>query len=88
MPSPNPNQRLAGDGLFAVAASSAGNAWAVGTGVGTLTEHWDGTSWTVVPTPGCCELYGISILPSGRAWAVGRTNTDTLIIRWNGTAWH
>ncbi len=88
VPSPNPNQGLAGDGLLAVAASSAGNAWAVGFGAGTLAEHWDGASWKVVPTPGCCELHGISILPSGRAWAVGTTNSDTLIIRWNGTAWH
>jgi hypothetical protein len=42
--------------LTGVAAISASNVWAVGyyfVGVNTVTliEHWDGTSWSVVPSP-------------------------------------
>jgi len=77
----------AGDFLDAVSASSADNAWAVGTTTKhqSLAEHWNGTSWHVVPTPGPCgSLAGVSVLPSGRAWAVGGGQ----ILHWNGTAWH
>jgi hypothetical protein len=84
---PSPNVPDAeGDFLGAVSASSADDAWAVGGTIvsgKTLAEHWDGTSWRVVPTPFCGTLDGISILPSGRAWAVGGPG----ILRWNGTAW-
>jgi hypothetical protein len=88
-PSPTP-PAPDGSGLADVGASSAGNAWAVGSTTAGLTvaEHWDGTSWKVVPTPVCGELDGISILPSGRAWAVGfADHFKPLILRWNGTAW-
>ena len=41
-----------GGALEAVAALSATDAWAVGTIDGkTLTEHWDGKTWTRVPSP-------------------------------------
>jgi hypothetical protein len=40
-------------GLSAVDATSATNAWAVGTygTFKTLILHWDGTAWTQVPSP-------------------------------------
>jgi len=31
---------------------------------------------------GCGSLSGVSVLPSGHAWAVG-----SQILHWNGTAW-
>ncbi len=46
--------------LYGVAAVSARDVWAVGyhnplrtsgTPLRTLIEHWDGTKWTVVPSP-------------------------------------
>ena len=38
--------------LFGVAATSASNAWAVGTSSGkTLIVHWNGASWTQVASP-------------------------------------
>lgn len=42
--------------LNGAASVSANDVWAVGqttaaTGFQTLAEHWDGTAWTVVPTP-------------------------------------
>ena len=43
--------QLAGS-LTAVDARSPIDAWAVGSaGTATLAEHWDGTNWSVVPTP-------------------------------------
>lgn len=53
---PSPNPGTGGNYLYAVAAVGADDVWAVGasgdvnsaSGV-TLIEHWDGTSWTVVP---------------------------------------
>ena len=89
-PSPNP-PTIDGDGLFAVSASSADDAWAVGTNTAgpSLTEHWNGTSWRAVPAPGCAALADVSVLPSGTAWAVGSFgNQKPVILRWNGTAWH
>jgi hypothetical protein len=94
--SPDPFPGGEGNGLAAVAASSASNAWTVGNSFtgpfgGPFTERWDGTSWTTVTVPvptGGAILAGIAISPSGHAWAVGSGLTDTLILHWNGTAWH
>src|SRR5437870_1586106 len=53
---PSPNVGTRPNFLYAVSALSDTDVWAVGrvsdsfTGR-TLAEHWDGTSWKVVPTP-------------------------------------
>ena len=68
--------------LTAVAARSAGDVWAVGSYLPagttvhqTLTEHWDGTSWTVQPSPtqaGASLFTGASASPGASiVWAVG-----------------
>jgi len=70
-------------GLSGVAATSTGNAWAVG-GSGsalgsrsTLTEHWDGTAWKLVPSPnpgisnGFHGLSGVAATSAANVWAVG-----------------
>jgi hypothetical protein len=99
VPSPNRPEGNDGDGLFAVAASSARSAWAVGgasAGGGEsvpLIERWNGTTWKLVSSPVADgRLEGISISPSGRAWAVGQapgtTGQQTLIMHWDGKAWH
>lgn len=56
-------QRQTSDGLESVSAVSSNDVWAVGQsltvstpdsgayGTHTLTEHWDGAQWTVVPSP-------------------------------------
>lgn len=73
--------------LYAVAAISANDVWAVGyenensSGQygGALTEHWDGTSWSLVsaPDPGnAAELLGATTL-NGSLWAVGAYSTST-----------
>src|SRR5260370_1068964 len=72
VPSPSPP----GASLGAVAATSAGNAWAVGyrQGLRTLILHWNGTKWTQVssPRPGLPGyLTGVSAKSTASAWAVG-----------------
>lgn len=75
--------------LKAVAAAGADNVWAVGAGPAdasgqgskTITEHWDGSTWTLVPSPSVPpdpvykvsydELDGVAIVPGGEVWAVG-----------------
>lgn len=96
VPSPDPNLSSDVD-LTGIAASSARNAWAVGTGgttsYKTLTLHWDGKSWTRVPSPspgpGGSVLWGVA-MTGHSAWAVGSSGGygyKTLILRWTGTAW-
>jgi hypothetical protein len=79
--------------LFAVSASAADNALAVGSsGTGTLALHWNGHGWKRFKTPrrgGFNALEDVTFIPrSGRAWAVDDAGSATLIFRWDGTAWH
>jgi hypothetical protein len=66
--------------LLGIAAISANNLWAVGETVGkTLTEHWDGKSWSVIasPSPGRINiLFSVTALSDGTVAAVGR-ETDS-----------
>jgi len=71
--------------LFGVAATSAGNAWAVGdTPSGkTLIVHWNGQVWKQVPSPSPSsakfgnELESVAATSASNAWAVGDTSTST-----------
>ena len=81
---PSPSVNGVADILFGVAAVSANNVWAVGrfgetnaNVLQTLTENWNGTSWSVVPSPnvtggGSDLLDGVTANPStGDVVAVG-----------------
>jgi hypothetical protein len=86
-----------------VVASSATNAWAVGTyyvktpvDLHPLTGHWDGTSWTMIASPDASgELNSVAAGGVSDVRAAGSMVTGTggsgprlpLIERWNGTAW-
>ena len=85
--SPNTSGTLSG--LSGVAVVSSTNAWAVGysfTGNGTgptVIEHWNGTKWSIVPSPspsaGFHSLSSVTRVPGTRSvWAVGNTGTTTL----------
>jgi len=96
--SPNPGSF---NSLIAVSADSASDAWAVGyyeTGGGvdkTLIVHWNGSSWSKLPSPNPNPNYnvlgGVTAVSPTDAWAVGQTKTgtipETLIMHWNGTKW-
>jgi hypothetical protein len=88
--------------LYGAAATSPADAWAVGyysdgTAYQSLIEHWDGASWTTVPSPDpkggsvLTTLTGVAATSARNAWAVGGYNPGsgpkTLIIHWNGSKW-
>lgn len=92
-PSPPSNDTLAG-----VAARSASDVWAVGTRQDrsgaipidrTLTEHWNGSAWSVVASPNVGAndnlLNGVSAT-TGDVWTVGSSNVTahTLALRETG----
>lgn len=95
VPSPSPGS--IGNRLNGVAVVSADDVWAVGassnTGgpLQTLVEHWNGTQWSVVPSPNVNNgraLYGVAAVSANDVWAVGVSgNGQTLTIHWNGVAW-
>ncbi len=99
----SPNIGPVNNFLYGVAAVSATDVWAVGyyeTSSGpdiTIIEHWNGTSWSVVPSvsPGAFAniLNGITAVSANDVWAVGTYNNSlggpyqTLIEHWDGTSW-
>jgi hypothetical protein len=90
---PGPDSSL----LFDVAAISPTDIWAVGSHYsGTLTMHWNGSAWSIVPSPnanGFSRLHGVSATAANDVWAVGFHNTPLpnivamLVMHWNGTQW-
>ena len=94
-PSPDPHANR----LNSVAAASGTDVWAVGTaGANTLAEHWNGSSWSIMPTPNPvgsgiqAQLLGVTALSSNNVWAVGfstslTTDYATLAEHWDGSAW-
>ncbi len=79
--------------------------WAVGTdetgGSNTLSAHWNGTAWSIVPTPNITHagnaqnmLTGVSSDSAGDVWASGladNVNGQNLrvpyVLHWTGTQW-
>lgn len=106
VPSPNRNpQELNNDLLQGISAVSPTDIWAVGlfccpgqsgTKNRSLIEHWDGTAWSIVPSPSAepagSQLQGISAVSPTDVWAVGYTAPSTngnltLIEHWDGAMW-
>jgi hypothetical protein len=79
--------------LNSVAAISKHDVWAIGSYYDeskTLIEHWNGTRWSVVPSPSIgAVLYGITALAINNVWAVGAIGFgyEALIEHWNGRGW-
>src|SRR5206468_9107024 len=81
----SPNVGTSDNQLRGVAAVSANDVWAVGdysNGTGhqqTLVEHWNGTAWSVVPSPnvgtGHNVLNGVAAVSANDVWAVGTYET-------------
>lgn len=104
VPSPSPGNGVFNATLSTVSATSATDAWAVGSdsannnhSTQTLAEHWDGAAWTAVPTVSRKgsenELNGVAAIAPNDVWAVGDTNSTTRSVRitlaehWDGTSW-
>jgi hypothetical protein len=79
-------------GVAALSASSASNAWAVGTIIDAATHksvalHWNGTKWSAVPLPassGDDGLLSVSTSGPNNAWAV---SPQSELFHWDGKAW-
>jgi hypothetical protein len=80
-------QHGADDSLNAVTATRRDDVWAVGAASpqGTLTLHWDGTSWTVIPSAHAgtfSYLSDVAAISATNVWAVGNA-----IEHWDGRRW-
>jgi hypothetical protein len=88
-----------------IKANSASDVWAVGDsgvvdvpGSKTLIEHFNGTAWSIVPSPSPGSIAILSGVTTSSAansvWAVGAdtpagtTARQTLTLNWNGTTWN
>jgi hypothetical protein len=71
--------------LSATAAIASNDIWAVGSigGFQSVTEHWDGTSWSIIASPnpgaGPDHLNGVTALGDGTVVAVGVTTNSSNI---------
>ena len=98
----NPQPGSVRDMLFGASALSPSDVWVVGDqegrhGVfGTLAEHWDGTRWTVIPTPdpgsGGNHLYAVDAVSADDVWAAGQqlgtqAPDQGLVEHWDGHSW-
>jgi hypothetical protein len=91
------------DQLAGVTVLSACDAWAVGSFTDasnvqdTLIEHWDGSNWTVFPSPNPGDdtnfLDGVRAASPTNIWAVGAyssessTQQKSLVLHWDGAQW-
>src|SRR5438105_8669888 len=83
----SPNTSTTQNNLLGVTCVSASDCWAVGSYVAdrgapqTLIEHWDGTSWAIVPSPNTSlpnnVLSGVTCVSWSDCWAVGYYITGT-----------
>jgi hypothetical protein len=100
VPSPNPGDFNI---LYAIDAASANDVWAVGSQQDTLEQtlvvHWNGSSWSVVPSPQVGPygntIIGVDVVSPNDIWAVGYHLTvfgfnqpyQTSIFHYNGANW-
>src|SRR5262249_48329060 len=99
---PIPAPRSGAAYLRGVAGSSGTDVWAVGYQITlsgankTLIEHYDGTSWTIVPSPNPASsanyLSAVAAIAMTDTWTVGHYLDNsgvyrTLVEHWDGTSW-
>jgi hypothetical protein len=87
--------------LYALDGTSASDIWAVGKyntedGIKGLAEHYDGTTWTVIPMDDVSPLANIMLsveaISPGDVWAVGYEQISFDVLQplaqhWDGVAW-
>jgi hypothetical protein len=103
MPTPTDSSEVH---LYGATVLSSSDIWVVGSwadfgpgdGLVPLIEHWDGSAWSIVPSPVLpqpvvdhgAQLYGVTGVAADDVWAVGYVGTGTqraLILHWDGTSW-
>jgi len=96
-PTPNPisNASYSLNAVWCLSATSCNAVGRLFTGSNeeTLAESWDGTTWSIRPTPNPSAstysyLANLSCDPSGvPCKAVGTSGNETLVESWDGTTW-
>ena len=100
VPSPNVSSSSASV-LSGVACVSPTNCTAVGSSYyfdgtntiyQTLVESWDGSTWSIVPSPNVSGipdsvLKGVACVSATNCTAVGHDETQTLVEAWDGSTW-
>lgn len=94
-----------GAALSGVKTFATTDAWAVGAystaaapSTRTLIQRWNGTSWSIVPSPNPDpsrnQLSDVDGAAAGDVWAIGNRGDDGyggtvagLVLRWNGSTW-
>jgi len=99
----SPNAGRQANSLSSVAAVADSDVWAVGWAFNaqlnayrTVTEHWNGTRWSLVRSPNATNGYnllnGVGVVAANDVWAVGQaaigSTYSTMIQHWNGTSWN
>jgi hypothetical protein len=98
---PSPDGSTRENYLVGVSSTGPSDAWTVGyyntpTGLYlSLSEHWDGNSWQIVPSPSLSSsltaLTAISCISAADVWAVGTYYGSgaqlTLAQHWDGNSW-
>ncbi|HEX9987619.1 MAG TPA: S-layer homology domain-containing protein [Chloroflexia bacterium] len=101
---PTPNLGSTPTQLNSISVLAANDIWAVGFSgsifgaAQTLTMHWNGSAWSIVPSPnlgaGTDLLERVAAASANDVWAVGSHReptspfrTRTIAMRWNGSAW-
>ncbi|GCE29609.1 hypothetical protein KDA_50930 [Dictyobacter alpinus] len=96
-----PAQTFANSTASGIAIISSTDVWVVGSYRDAqleqhiLTEHWNGSAWSVIPSPSVnsSELKAVAAVSSNDVWAVGNTAVThddyptALVEHWNGTQW-
>jgi hypothetical protein len=100
VPSPNPGVGFgAANVLSGVSGVAGDDVWAAGwvldpakDDIEFLMEHWDGTAWTVAPSPsplGATQFaFAVTALSADDAWAVGTdASVANVSAHWDGVRW-
>ena len=94
----------AGSALLAISGDNSDDVWAVGQSAGesgsriqVLVEHFDGSTWSIVPAPsglGSAHLSGVDAVSPTDVWAVGEDSAypdgnafGSLVEHYDGAAW-
>jgi hypothetical protein len=85
-----PLMRSPGSSLLDVDGTDGSDIWAVGevhapnpNRERSLIEHWDGSSWGIVPAQDAGRLTSVSAIAADDAWALG----DKALLHWDGATW-
>ena len=96
VPAPVPVLSSSNIYIGGVADISTTDAWVTGTssigGYSIFAMHWNGTTWTIVPTPApvgdnSYTAGGVSGAAANDVWIVGSNVTTAIAYHWNGNVW-